>query len=138
MRSLLTLAICLLLPCLASAQGTPPMDSEQLTGPQQSVEGTPPLAPEPGTLKQIKKEVKKELERAVMGRTYPTQEEWTPLTPGQKFQVFVHHTYAPRTFAAAAVNSIADKIEGDDPHYERGALGLAQHYGVELASSESD
>jgi hypothetical protein len=103
-----------------------------------SVEGTPPLAPTPGTLKQIQKEVKKELGSAIMGETCPTREEWAPLTPAQKFQVFVHHTYAPQTFATAAVDSIAYKITGDDPHYEHGFPGLAQHYAVELATSESD
>ena len=142
MRSLFSALAFLLLPCFAVCQGTPPMDSQELAGPPlRSVEGTPPLSPELGPLKQIQKEVKqqvkKELEQAIM-RTYPTRDEWTPLTPTQKFQVFLHHTYAPRTFATAAVDSIAYKIEGDNPHYERGALGFAQHYGVELATSESD
>lgn len=114
------------------------MDPQQIADPPaRSMEGTPPVAPTPGPLMQIKKEVKNELEQAMM-RTYPTREQWTPLTPGQKFQVFVHHTYAPRTFATAAVDAIAYKVTGDDPHYEHGFPGLAQHYAVELATSESD
>lgn len=115
------------------------MDPEQLSGPPlRSVEGTPPIEPQPGYLKQFKKEMKKELEQAVVGKPYPSREQWTPLSPRQKFQVFLHTMYAPRTFAAAAADSIRYKIGGDNPQYERGALGLAQHYGVELATSESD
>jgi hypothetical protein len=137
MRTFFTFAICMLVPCLAICQGTPPIDPDQIAAGPQSVEGTPPLSPAPGPLKQISKEMKKELERTIL-RTYPTREEWAPLTPGQKFQVFVHHTYAPQTFASAAVDSIRYKIAGDDPHYEHGFPGFAQHYAVELATSESD
>ncbi|HKW75576.1 MAG TPA: hypothetical protein VJN64_08635 [Terriglobales bacterium] len=138
MRSLFTIAVFLFLPCFALCQGTPPIGPDQLAGPPtRSVEGTPPLAPAPGPLKQIKNQVKNELERVMM-RTCPAREEWTPPTPGQKFQAFVRHTYAPRTFAAAAVDSVRYKIAGDDPHYEHGFPGFAQHYGVELATSESD
>ncbi|MGE5321369.1 MAG: hypothetical protein ACM3SW_00810, partial [Actinomycetota bacterium] len=52
--------------------------------------------------------------------------------------IFLAYTYSPRTFASAGVDAVKDKIEGGDRKFASGATGLAQHYGVELATSESD
>jgi hypothetical protein len=139
MRIILNILTLLLLQSLAVCQGTPPMDPEQLAKPTlPSAEGSPPMPPQASSVQEITRHVKKELEQAILGRTYPSREQWEPLSPSEKFQVFVHHSYAPRTFASAAVDSVKYKIGGDNPEYEKGMLGFGQHYGIELATSESD
>jgi hypothetical protein len=129
--------LLLLLPCLAFGQGTAPMDPAQTTSPQCEAPGTPPV-PEPGTAAQVKKLVKREINQAIMGKQYPDLDNWKPLTPKQKFGTFLTHTYSPSTFAAAGIDAIRDKLQGDDREYERGAGGLGQHYGIELGTSETD
>lgn len=133
------MAVLFIFSLLAHAQGTPPPDPEQLQKqPPAVIHGSPPGQQEPGRLQKARKMAEKELERAVIGPAYPSRGEWHPITAKQKFQYFVHSTYSPRTFAGAAVDAIRYKIGGDNPHYEHGFLGIAQHYGVELATGESD
>ncbi|HZD95069.1 MAG TPA: hypothetical protein VE133_12490, partial [Candidatus Sulfotelmatobacter sp.] len=73
------------------------------------------------------------------GKHYPALTEWRPLTNREKFDFFLHSTYAPSTFANAAINVVADRVKGrQDPEYETGMRGWGQHYGIELATSETD
>ena len=112
-----------------------PPDQRQ---PVESVQqGTPPVS-QPDAMQQMKKLVEKSVNEALSGKNYLALNQWQPLTPQQKLRIFVMHTYSLRTFANAGVDAVADKIEGGDPHYERGAAGLAQHYGIELATNETD
>ena len=138
MRKCIQVAIsAFLLSCMAVAQGTPPPAPEPR--PEAVVQsGTPPELRQSGPLTDMKKLLKTEFNRAVMGQTYPTVDAWRPLTTREKFHVFVQHTYAPRTFAGAAVDALQDKYQGNDREYERGMMGVAQHYGIQLATSESD
>lgn len=82
--------------------------------------------------------MKREINQAIMGKQYPDLDNWQPLTPKQKFAIFLTHTYSPSTFAAAGIDAVRDKFDGDDREYETGTGGLAQHYGVELGTSETD
>jgi hypothetical protein len=127
----------LLLPCLAFGQGTPPMDPSQGQQQQSEARGTAPI-PEPGTVAQVKKLVKRELDQAIMGKHYPELDQWQPLTPKEKFHIFIVHTYSPGTFSGAGIDAIRDKVQGDNREYERGPAGMGQHYGIELATGESD
>jgi hypothetical protein len=129
--------LLLLLPCFVFGQGTAPMDPAQAGSSQSEVQGTPPV-PQPGTVAQVKQLVKHEINEAIMGKHYPALDNWQPLTPKQKFETFLNHTYSPRTFTGAWIDAIRDKLHAGDLEYERGSAGLAQHYGVELGTSETD
>lgn len=119
------------------AQGTPPMDSDQGQQVQAQVRGTPPVSG-PGTIQQVKNLVKHQINDAIMANPYPALDQWQPLTPAQKFHTFLVHTYSPRTFVNAGIDATKDKIDADNREYERGAMGWGQHYGIELATSETD
>src|SRR5215469_2132706 len=80
--------------------------------------------------------IKKNIERAI-DKNCLSVDQWHPLTPQQKFQVFVRHTYAPSTFAGAAFDAAADRIENHSPAYAKGFAGMAQRYGIELATNET-
>lgn len=124
-------------PLLVWGQGTPPMDPYQPQATASELPGTPPI-PQPGAMAQVKNLVTQSLNDAISGKHYLALNEWQPLTPEQKFHIFLVHTYSPRTFANAAVDAVQDKIAADNRAYERGIAGVAQHYGVQLATSETD
>jgi hypothetical protein len=113
------------------------MDPSQAQPSQSEARGTPPV-PEPGTAAQVKKLVTREINQAMMGKHYPVLEQWQPLTPKEKFHTFLVRTYSPRTFAGAGIDAIKDKLHGGDREYETGASGVGQHYGIELATGETD
>ncbi len=138
MRSFLPIVLLLGFPLLLLAQGSPPIDPEQVQSSEAIAQGTPPM-PDPATpVQEVKKLVKKGMDQAIMSNTYPGLDQWHPLTARQKFHVFVQHTYSPHTFANAGFDAIYDKIRANDREYERGSMGLAQHYGIDLATNESD
>src|SRR6185312_9688887 len=58
-----------------------------------------PLLAQPTRLQQMKNMIKLQVNRAIDGKPYPSIYEWKPLTARQKFDVFLHSTYSPRTFA---------------------------------------
>jgi hypothetical protein len=123
---------------MATAQGTPPGATEIQPSQMAATIGTPPESPQP-RLQQMKNLIKTQVRRAIDGKPYPAVKEWKPLTSREKFDVFLHSTYAPRTFANAAIDVVADRAKGrHDPEYETGLRGWGQHYGIELATSETD
>ncbi|HET9837390.1 MAG TPA: hypothetical protein VFR84_04085 [Candidatus Angelobacter sp.] len=127
---------------LAPAQGTPPHDPSTQTRQVSLDSGTPPQAPQPPQprLAQMKNLIKTQVRRALDGKPYPALQDWQPLTGREKFDYFLHSTYAPRTFVNAGVDVISNRIKGRDrnPEYETGLMGLGQHYGIELATAETD
>jgi hypothetical protein len=128
----------------AFAQGTPPCDTaaSSTENPKHEESSGPPSPSGPETkLQQIKTMVKKELKQEVkkaINQTSPAVQQWRPLTAEQKFRVFLKHTDSPYTFAGAAVDAVADKMENDNLEYARGFAGYSQHYAIELANGESD
>lgn len=113
------------------------MDPDQQQPAQAEVRGTPPVS-ELGPIEQVKNLVKHQINDAIMANPYPALDEWQPLTARQKFHVFLVHTYSPHTFLNAGIDATKDKIDADNREYERGVMGLGQHYGIELATSETD
>jgi hypothetical protein len=125
---------------LALAEGpTPPADTTEFSSSLIAM-AEAPLLPQPTRLQQVKYMIKAQVNRAIDGKPYPTLSEWKPLTPRQKFDVFLHSTYAPRTFANAAIDEAADWAKGRrlNREYETGALGVGQAYGINLATNETD
>jgi hypothetical protein len=100
----------------------------------------PLIAPPTPRLKQMKNLIKLQITRAIDGKPYPAVQEWRPLTTREKFDVFLHSTYAPRTFANAAIDEAMDRAKGKhlNSEYETGARGMAQRYGINLATAESE
>src|SRR5947209_731368 len=138
MRSAFHLGLVVVLLCsFAVAQSAPPDDPA--TKPAVvSAAGTPPEPPLP-RVQQMKNLIKTQIRHAIDGKPYPSVREWRPLTRREKFDYFVHHTYAPSTFAGAAVNVVSDRAKGrTNPEYETGWRGWGQHYGIELATNETD
>jgi hypothetical protein len=137
MRFILPL-IVFFCPLVLTAQGTPPMNPEQEQSPKLEHLGTPPGPAEATPMQNVKNLAKQQINHAIMGEPFPTVDQWRPLSPKEKFHVFLAHTYSPRTFANAGIDAFKDKIQADDREYETGSRGFGQHYGVELATSETD
>jgi hypothetical protein len=99
-----------------------------------------PLVPQSTRVQQMKSMIRLQMNRAIDGKAYPSLTEWKPLTARQKFDVFVHSTYSPRTFANAAIDEAADWAEGNhlNREYETGFRGVGQRYGINLATNETD
>lgn len=139
MNFLIKLSLMSVMACgLAAAQGTPPANSDQGES-MVAASGTPPAAPEP-RLQQMKNLIKTQVRKALDGRPYPSLQDWHPLTTREKFDVFLHSTYSPRTFANAAIDEAADRAKGRhlNREYETGFRGVGQRYGINLATSETD
>jgi hypothetical protein len=137
LRVVLKLSLMVVVCCGAGvAQGTPPQIP--VLQPAISLPGNPPEAPK-SRLGQMKNLIKSQVRQAVDGERYPARREWQPLTTRQKFDLFLHSTYAPSTFLNAGVDVVADRVKGrQDPEYETGMLGWGQHYGIELSTTETD
>ena len=99
-----------------------------------------PIVSPPPRLEVMKNLIKHQVARVIDGKAYPSVAEWEPLSAHQKFDVFLHSTYAPRTFANAAIDEAADRAKGHrlNREYETGFLGVGQRYGINLATTETD
>jgi hypothetical protein len=143
MRLLLGCSLSVFLSVFAVAQGTPPVDSSQVaqSHPESIIssqaQGSPP-APQSSTFHQMSLMIKKQINKAIDGKAYPSADTWRPLTTREKFEIFLTHTYSPRTFAAAGVDALKDTMRNDNPEYEPGFAGLGQRYGVNLGVSETE
>jgi hypothetical protein len=128
---------------LAHPQGAPPMDSSQVEQPQPGeslnaqAQGTPPVTP-PSTFRRMALMAKKQVNKAIDGKTYGNLDNWRPLSTREKFDIFLARTHSPRTFEAAGVDALKDHVRNQNPEYERGFMGLGQRYGVELGTSETE
>lgn len=141
MRTFLNCLFLLVCALPALAQGTPPMDPDQTAqaqNPAPHIQGEPPQPGGDAPFQQrITGMMKQEIKRAIDGRPYPSLQSWTPMTAREKFDRFLNHTYAGRTFLSAAINSTKDHIRSRNHEYERGFMGLGQRYGVELGIGET-
>jgi hypothetical protein len=99
----------------------------------------PAAVPEVARFQRMKGLIKKQINQAIDSNGYPNLVEWRPLTAKEKFQVFLHSTYSPQTFANAAIDETMDRVQGNhlNPAYERGMLGVSQRYGIELSTNET-
>lgn len=83
--------------------------------------------------------IKKQINKAIDGKSYPSLENWRPLTTREKFEVFRQRLYSPLTFTAAGLDALKDSsIRKRNPEYERGFMGFGQEYGVYLGVSETE
>jgi hypothetical protein len=138
MRLLISIVVGIFLQVHLAAQGTPPLDPEQRADSHLIGQGPPHLQASDGPTTKIKTLVKKQVNAAIMRNSYPAVDQWRPLTPKEKFHVFLTHTYSPTTFANAGIDALRDKVTHDNREYERGIMGVGQHYGIHLATSETD
>jgi hypothetical protein len=114
-----------------------PAQSAQIQNPDTHAQGEPPEPGDTAPLQRIKGMMKQEIKRTIDGRPYPSLQNWTPMTPQEKFDRFLNHTYSGRTFASAGIDALKDDIRNSNHEYERGFRGLGQRYGVELGISET-
>ncbi|HEY4678196.1 MAG TPA: hypothetical protein VIJ01_13595 [Candidatus Angelobacter sp.] len=137
MRFIHLILVLLFTGALGSAE-TPRVDATEAASVMALAEA--PLLPPPTRVQQMKYMVKQQVNRAIDGKPYPSLNEWKPLTARQKFDVFLHSTYSPRTFANAAIDEAADRAKGKhlNREYETGFRGAGQAYGVNLATNETD
>jgi hypothetical protein len=142
------LTLVLIFSCgFASAQAPPPdaMESSSMAIEPDSSSSfmamaEAPLLLQPTRIQHMKNMIKLQVNRAIDGKPYPSLNEWQPLTTRQKFDVFIHSTYSPRTFANAAIDEAADRAKGNhlNREYETGVRGVGQRYGINLATNETD
>jgi len=108
--------------------------------------GSLPDAPEPNSselapMQKMKGMIKTQVNHAIDSNGCPSVYEWRPLTTQEKFGVFVRSTYSPYTFINAAVSQATDPLVGThlrEDGYESGFRGIAQRYGIELSTNETD
>jgi hypothetical protein len=132
-------SLVLILTCGIALAQAPPPDGTDSSGIMAMAEA-PLVPPQPTRVQQMKSMIRLEMNRAIDSKPYPSLNEWKPLTARQKFDVFIHSTYSPRTFANAAIDEAADRAEGNhlDRGYETGFRGVGQAYGINLATNETD
>ncbi|HXA84471.1 MAG TPA: hypothetical protein VNZ47_05320 [Candidatus Dormibacteraeota bacterium] len=119
----------------------PPLDlNESSSGVTRAMAEDPLLAQPVTRMQQMKNMIKLQVNRAIDGKPYPSLVDWQPLTARQKFDVFLHSTYSPRTFFNVALDEAADRAKGNhlNREYEKGFRGVGQRYGVSLATNETD
>jgi hypothetical protein len=130
---------------LAMAQGTPPPDPAKLVENQASEaveigeQGSPPQVSDNSSFHRMTLMIKRQINKAIDGKTYPDLENWQPLSTREKFEVFRQRLYSPLTFAAAGLDALKDSsIRKRNPEYERGLMGFGQEAGVYLGVSETE
>lgn len=125
---------------LASAQAPPPDEMESSSRAAFVITAAPVALPRPARFQQMKNLIKRQVNQAIDGRQYPSLGDWKPLTSREKFDVFLHSTYSPWTFANAAIDEAADRAKGRhlNREYETGARGVGQRYGINLATNETE
>lgn len=125
---------------LATAQAPPPDPAQSSSQSTSAMSGTPPPAAPLPRFQQMKNMIKHQVTRAVDANAYRSVDQWRPLTAREKFDVFLHSTYSPRTFANAAIDEAADRMKGEHLNraYETGFRGVGQRYGINLATNETD
>lgn len=130
--------VVILIGALASAQA--PADVMESSSSTVLAMAEAPLVPPAARFQQMKALIKLQFNRAIDGKRYLSLDEWKPLTTRQKFDVFLHSTYSPRTFANAAIDEAADRARGHhlNQEYETGIRGVGQRYGINLATTETD
>jgi hypothetical protein len=102
---------------------TPPANPQPCTPqPQQEAAATPPAAVQP----------ERQQESGA-----PPPLPYQPLSKRQKFNVFLHHTYSPYTFAGAAFSAGLAQATGAWYSYGGGMEGYGKRFGASLADSES-
>lgn len=62
---------------------------------------------------------------------------YEPLSAHQKFNLFLHRTYSPYTFASAAAEATWAQIWAQWPEYGGGMQGWGKRFGATLADTES-
>lgn len=67
----------------------------------------------------------------------PAEASYTPLTPHQKFHIFVQQTYSGYTFANTAFDAGWAQMTDDWPAYGQGLEGYGKRYGALLANHEA-
>jgi len=125
---------CLEVVC--AAQGSPPPAPEPRL-PSTCPQGTPPREPPPPVIGQVEEFVEQQMKKAVY-KEAPSLTKWKPLSPQEKFQVFLNYSYSPITFGSAGISTLEDIMTSYNARYETGVAGLAQRYGVALSTSETD
>jgi hypothetical protein len=161
MRMICTILVLVSACGLASAQGTPmdqtsssqatrsmamlgsltgSLTKDSITKDELPEAPEPVSTPEVARFQRMKGMIKKQINHAIDSNGYPNLVEWRPLTAKEKFQVFLHSTYSPQTFANAAIDETMDRVKGNhlNPAYERGMMGVGQRYGIELSTNETD
>jgi hypothetical protein len=135
------ISLVLIFTCALATAQAPPLDPTESSSSITMALADAPLVATPVTrLQQMKNMIKLQVNRAIDGKPYPSLNEWKPLTAREKFDVFLHSTYSPRTFANAAIDEAADRAKGQHLNraYETGFRGIGQRYGINLATNETD
>lgn len=131
----------------ADATSLPPAPSSDANSKKQ--ENQPPENPSPaqttqasGTQAETEEQIRKREESqrilgvvpmfGVTSRHHPP-----PLTPGQKFHLFLKGTVDPFTWAAIGAQAGISQAQNNFPAYGQGAAGYGKRYGAALADSTS-
>src|ERR1700704_3695160 len=134
-------SLVLILTCgVVSAQAPPPDPTESSSEVTMAMAEAPLFAAPVGRMQQMKGMIKLQMNRVIDQKSSPSLSEWMPLTARQKFDVFLHSTYSPRTFANIAMDEAWDRAKGKhlNREYETGFRGVGQRYGISLATNETD
>lgn len=95
----------------------------------------------PSTTEQEKEIQKKEQSQRILGVApqffVTSRQKPRPLTPGQKFHLFVKSGFDPFAFAAAGFQAGISQATNEFPGYGQGAAGYGKRYGASFADQLS-
>ena len=84
---------------------------------------------------QIQQETRQRIAGVLPAFNSVQAEEAVPLTPGQKFHLFLRGSVDPYQFAIAAANTGVESLENQYPEYHWGFSGFARRYGAAFADN---
>jgi hypothetical protein len=120
-----------------SPGGQASSSSQQSSAPQQ------PTAPQPAsqedTRSQADREVKQQETQRMLGIVPAFNEviggKAVPLTPRQKFDLFIHSAFDPYQFGIVAIDAGIEQAQNSYPEYGQGFAGYARRYGAAFADN---
>jgi hypothetical protein len=121
------------LPAVMSAQqSSPAAQSSSQTS------SSSPATAQSETEKQMEKDEQKQRMLGVVPMfTVTSRQNAPPLTPAEKFHLFVHSTFDPFEYAAAGLQAGINQAEDNFPEYGQGAAGFGKRYGAAFADQIS-
>jgi hypothetical protein len=126
-------AILAVFPAITKAQQSSPaaQSSSQTTT-------TPSALPQTEREEEIEKNEQKQRMLGVVPMfTVTSRQNAPPLTPGEKFHLFVRSTFDPFEYAAAGLQAGINQAENNFPEYGQGAAGFGKRYGAAFADQIS-
>src|SRR5215472_151415 len=123
----------------ATPTPVPPAESNRPAGTPEQDQQSPTPIPTPSPQQSEKEIQKKEQSQRILGVvpqfSVTSRRNAPPLTPTQKFRLFVKSSTDPFVFAAAGIQAGIGQATNEFPSYGQGGTGYAKRFGAALADA---